>query len=105
MIFIETSLFTRQVLELLPDDEYSALQTELSRYPDAGDLIQGTGGLRKLRWKRPGTGKRGGVRVVYYWLSSDHQIRLLLIYPKSRKDDLSAKEKAVLRKMAENWNG
>ena len=73
MIFIESSLFTRQVLELLPDDEYSELQKALSRHPDAGDLIRGTGGLRKLRWKRPGTGKSGGVRVIYYWLSADNQ--------------------------------
>jgi hypothetical protein len=105
MIFIETSLFTRQVLELLPDDEYAAFQRELSRHPESGDLIQGTGGLRKIRWKRPGAGKSGGVRVIYYWLSPDKQIRLLLIYPKSRKTDLSAKEKAALRKLVEKWDG
>lgn len=57
MIFIETSLFTRQVLELLPDEEYAAMQPALVRHPQAGDGIQGTGGLRKFRWKRPGTGK------------------------------------------------
>jgi hypothetical protein len=105
MIFIESSLFTRQVLELLPDDEYSELQKALSRHPGAGDLIRGTGGLRKLRWKRPGTGKSGGVRVIYYWLSADNQIRLLMMYPKSVKDDLSAGEKAALRKIVEKWNG
>jgi hypothetical protein len=64
-----------------------------------------TGGLRKLRWKRAGTGKSGGVRVIYYWLCADHQIRLLMIYPKSRKDDLSAAEKVALRKIVEKWNG
>lgn len=104
MIFIETALFTRQVLELLPDDEYSDLQHALARRPDAGDLIQGTGGLRKLRWKRPGSGKRGGFRVIYYWLSADYQIRLLMMYPKSVKDDLSDREKTVLRKIVETWN-
>lgn len=105
MIFIETSAFTRQVLELLPDEEYAAMQAALARDPKAGDVIRGTGGLRKFRWKRPGTGKSGGVRVIYYWLSADWQIRLLLLYPKSRKDDLSAAEKAMLRNVVEKWNG
>ena len=61
VIFIETSLFTRQVLELLPDEEYAAMQAALIRHPQAGVVIQGTGGLRKFRWKRPGAGKSGGV--------------------------------------------
>ena len=68
-------------------------------------MIQGTGGLRKLRWKPPGTGKSGGVRLIYYWLSADNQIRLLMMYPKSVKDDLSASEKSALRKIVEKWNG
>jgi hypothetical protein len=105
VIFIETSLFTRQVLDLLPDEEYAAMQAALVRHPQAGDVIQGTGGLRKFRWKRFGTGKRGGVRVIYYWLCADWQIRLLMLYPKSRKDDLSAAEKAALKKVVEKWNG
>lgn len=96
MSFIETSLFTRQVLEL---------QAALVRHPQAGDVMQGTGGLRKFRWKRPGTGKSGGVRVIYYWLCADWQIRLLMLYPKSRKDDLSAAGKAALKKVVEKWNG
>jgi len=54
---------------------------------------------------RPGAGKRGGVRVIYYWLSADWQIRLLMLYPKSRKDDLSAAEKAMLKNVVEKWNG
>lgn len=105
VIFIETSLFTRQVLELLPDEEYAAMQAALIRHPQAGVVIQGTGGLRKFRWKRPGAGKSGGVRVIYYWLCADRQIRLLMLYPKSRKDDLSAAEKAALKKVVEKWNG
>ena len=105
MIFVETSLFTRQVLELLPDEEYAAMQAALARNPQAGDVIRGTGGLRKLRWRRPGVGKSGGVRVIYYWLCADRQIRLLMLYPKSRKDDLSAADKAMLKKVMEKWNG
>ena len=105
MLFIEASTFTRQVRELLSDDEYRELQQELLRRPDAGDLIAATGGLRKLRWKREGSGKRGGVRVIYYWVSADARILLLMMYPKSTKDDLTAREKALLRKIVENWNG
>ncbi len=105
MVFIESSIFTRQVQELLTDEEYAELQTTMTQHPDAGDLIHGTGGLRKLCWKGGGTGKRGGVRVIYYWLCADHQIRLLMMYPKSRKDDLSTAEKATLRKFVEKWNG
>jgi hypothetical protein len=70
-----------------------------------GPKARGTGGLRKFRWKRPGTGKSGGVRVIYYWLSAEWQIRLLMLYPKSRKDDLSAAEKAMLKNVVEKWNG
>jgi len=105
MVFIESAIFTRQVPELLTDEEYAELQTAMTQHPDAGNLIQGTGGLRNLRWKRAGTGKSGGVRVIYYWLSAHHHIRLLMIYPKSRKDDLSTAEKAALRKIVEKWNG
>ena len=63
MVFIETSVFTKQVTELLSDDDYVFLQTHLAENPTAGDVIQGTGGLRKMRWAAMGKGKRGGVRV------------------------------------------
>lgn len=66
-------------------------------------MIQDTGGLRKLRWSLPGTGKSGGVRVVYYWRVSESQILMLLVYPKSAKSDLSPAEKKVLRKIVEKW--
>ena len=103
MIFIETSFFTADVQELLPDDLYAELQNHLSLHPDAGDVIQETGGLRKLRWKLPGKGKRGGVRVIYFWRSAADQILMLAIYPKSAKDDLSPAEKKALRRVLERW--
>lgn len=103
MIFIETSVFTRQVRELLTDDEYAAFQITLAANPLAGDVIQGTGGLRKVRVAVKGRGKRGGARVIYYYVSSAAQIRLLLIYVKGRKDDLSAAEKRTLRGLNERW--
>jgi len=99
MIFIETPTFSRLILELLADDDYAKLQEELVRRPDAGDLIKDGGGIRKVRWKRSGTGKSGGIRVIYYWLTEDHQILMLVAYPKSVKDSLTDKEIAVLRKL------
>ena len=103
MIFVESPVFTRQVAELLNDEDYSDLQQFLVSQPDAGDLIQGTGGLRKVRWVTAGKGKRGGSRVIYFHASKQRQIRMLLIYRKGIKDDLSAAEKKVLRNLNENW--
>lgn len=71
--FRETELFTAQITSLLSDEEYAGLQGVLVVRPDAGDLIEDTGGLRKVRWsqRRRGKGKRGGIRVIYYWHVSD----------------------------------
>lgn len=99
MIFIETPTFTRLITVLLDDDEYSKLQEELVKRPDAGDLIKNDGGIRKFRWKRAGTGKSGEIRVIYYWLSEDDQILMLVAYPKSAKDNLTDNETAILYKL------
>lgn len=103
MIVIETPIFTEDVKGLLSEDEYRALQNSLAENPDTGDVIQGTGGLRKVRWGAQGKGKRGGVRVIYYHLVSAYQIRLILIYQKGAKDDLSEDEKKVLRELNSRW--
>jgi mRNA-degrading endonuclease RelE of RelBE toxin-antitoxin system len=103
MIFIETQIFTKQISAYLSDDDYSELQNFLSGAPDAGDLIQGTGGLRKLRWKSGGKGKRGGVRIIYYWQVAKDQIYLMTLYAKNEMADLSAKEKKLLKQMVERW--
>lgn len=97
--FIETPTFTRLVTQLLDDDEYRWLQNALVANPEAGDLIRGGGGIRKLRHALQGRGKSGGVRAIYYWRKDDHQIYMLVIYPKSKKDDLSDKEVAILREL------
>jgi len=99
MVFIETPTFTRQVTLLLSDDEYRELQNTLVLDPEHGVLIKGGGGLRKMRHGVQGRGKSGGVRAIYYWLSEDDQIYMLVMYPKSGKDDLSAKETAILREL------
>ena len=103
MEFIETPLFTRLVKKLLDDDEYRELQEVLIYRPDLGDVIQGTGGLRKIRWMRKGRGKRSGVRVIYYWLMDDEQILMLYIYPKSQQEELTSEQKKTLKLIAKRW--
>jgi mRNA-degrading endonuclease RelE of RelBE toxin-antitoxin system len=101
MVFVETSIFTRQVQELLTDDEYRELQKTLVNRPDAGSLIVGSGGLRKIRWAKQGKGKRGGVRVIYYWAVSQEQILMLFMYPKGERDDLTPVQVKILRQIVE----
>lgn len=103
MVFIETPVFTRQVKELLTDEAYGRLQQCLAAHPQMGNVVKDTGGLRKMRWSVEGRGKSGGVRVIYFHVVARSQIRLLLIYRKGVKDDLSAVEKKALRKLNENW--
>lgn len=103
MIFIESPAFTEDVNKLLTDESYAGLQLHLAQYPFTGDLIKGTGGLRKVRWASGGKGKSGGVRVIYFYLLADAQIRMILIYKKGVKDDLTPKEKKLLRKLNEEW--
>jgi hypothetical protein len=103
MVFIETPIFTVGVKSLLSDEDYAALQLHLVSQPDAGDVIAGTGGLRKVRWTTAGRGKRGGTRAIYYYVVAQSQIRMILIYRKGIKDDLSPKEKAILRGINAEW--
>lgn len=97
MEFIETQTFSRLLVDLLTDEEYADMQNVLLENPERGDLLKGGGGIRKLRHALPGRGKSGGVRVIYYWLRDDGQIYMLLIDPKSKKDDLTDRETALLR--------
>ena len=102
MIFIETSVFTREIKDLLPDEEYRMLQTALMFRPDAGDIIRGGGGLRKVRWNLPGRGKRGALRVIYYWDPPD-TVYMLLPYKKTDQDDLTPEQLRFLRNMVKEW--
>ncbi|MCI0639924.1 MAG: type II toxin-antitoxin system RelE/ParE family toxin [Gemmataceae bacterium] len=100
--FIETKLFTRLVQECLSDDEYQELQTLLIKQPDVGTIVPGSGGVRKLRWRAPGRGKRGGYRVIYFAKIEQGVIWLLTLYPKNVKDSISAKVLRQIRKEVEN---
>ena len=93
MIFIETPVFTEDVKALMSDEEYRLFQACLADNPDQGVVIQNTGGLRKIRWGNQSKGKRGGVRVIYYHVRDNAQIRLLLMYKKGVKDDLTTQQK------------
>ncbi len=96
MLFIEAPTFTRLVHDYLDDDEYAALQWALALRPQAGVVIPGSGGIRKLRWAAKGRGKRGGLRVIYYWRNSEGEIVLLTLYAKNEAENISLN---VLREM------
>lgn len=87
----------RYVYDCLTDDEYAWLQWYLSEHPEAGDLIPGSGGCRKLRWGMTDKGKRGGIRVIYYGQTAAGTICLLAVYAKTRRENLSAHAIRVLK--------
>lgn len=91
LTFIETSFFTKAIKELFDDDEYQQIQKELLNNPEKGDLIQGTGGLRKIRFGR-NSGKSSGVRILYYYTDEHGRIYLFAVYPKSVKDNITNAE-------------
>ncbi|MEW6608967.1 MAG: type II toxin-antitoxin system RelE/ParE family toxin [bacterium] len=99
MVIIETPIFTRRIQELMSDEEYRLLQSYVLNRPDIGKIISASGGLRKLRWSGGGHGKRGGIRVIYYWFVSQDTIILLYAYPKSEQDDLTGEQLRQLRKI------
>lgn len=101
VVFIETKAFTARVRRLLSDETYRELQRYLAGTPDAGSVIPGTGGLRKIRWSAGDRGKRGGVRIVYYWHPATATILMLFVFAKNERDDLSPAQKATLRKIVE----
>jgi hypothetical protein len=103
MQFIETPIFTKQIMELLSDEEYRRLQEVLLLRPEAGDLIPGGGGLRKLRWRVSGTGKRGGLRTIYYWDVPSEVCYMLYAYKKSAQSDLTQQQLRVLRNLVKEY--
>lgn len=101
MEFIETPYFTSIYPYYLSEDEYYLLQKVLSAHPESGNIIKGTGGVRKYRFAYRDKGKRGGVRIIYYWMSADYKIYLFTIYAKSGKENLSDAEKKIIWQLAQ----
>ena len=96
----ETALFIRQATEVWTDAERLAFMDFIARNPEAGDLIPETGGVRKVRWSRQGSGKRGGVRVIYFYHRADRPLYLLMVYAKARREDLSPEAKRTVQALA-----
>jgi len=99
MLFIEAPAFTRHLPSYLTDDEYRRLQEALLGNPEAGAMMPGTGGFRKMRWADPrrGKGTRSGLRVIYYHFADEAQIWLMTLYGKDEAKDLTPAEKRALR--------
>ena len=88
MVFIETSTFTKLLSDYLSDDEYQVLQMYLMEHPNTGDIIRGSGGVRKVRWAIGNKGKSGGIRVIYYWKNLTSEIWMLTMYAKNEKESI-----------------
>ncbi|MCG2598242.1 MULTISPECIES: hypothetical protein [Burkholderiales] len=102
-LFVELPAFSRHRTDYLDDDGFHALQQAMMQRPEAGDVIEGTGGLRKLRFGDPrrGKGKRGGLRVIYYWWDGRSQFWLFTLYDKDEMNDLTARDRKLLKSMLE----
>jgi len=96
----ETPLFVRQAEKIWAEDERESFVTFIAANPTAGDAIPETGGVRKIRWTRPGTGKRGGTRVIYFYHDPARPLYLLMVYAKAQREDLSPEEKREVRNIA-----
>jgi len=99
MRFVETPVFTKRAKELLPDEDYRALQIALLLRPEQGPLIKGGAGLRKVRWAPRGSGKRGGLRVIYFWQPVDQAFYMLFAYAKTEQEDLTPDQLRILARV------
>ncbi len=104
-VFIESPIFERYRSDYLSDEEYRAFQNLLLELPKSGDVIKGTGGLRKVRYSQQsrGKGKRGGVRIIYYWLDARNRFYLITLYNKDEMADLTISELKTLKTLVEVW--
>ncbi|MFV2055693.1 MAG: type II toxin-antitoxin system RelE/ParE family toxin [Thiohalomonadales bacterium] len=99
MVVIETPIFTKIINSLMTENDYREFQIMLIDQPDAGKIISGSGGIRKIRWSGSGRGKRGGTRLIYYWATNLDQIYMLFAYAKNECDDLTKDQLKILQKM------
>ncbi len=98
MEIAETSIFTKEITRILSDDAYREFQEYLVAHPEGGDVIKGSGGLRKIRWRVPGRGKSGGIRTIYYYYRDESLLLMIYVYEKSKTSDLTPKQIEILRK-------
>lgn len=103
MIFVETPVFTALLPKYLSDDRYRELQQALMIRPDAGTVIPGSRGLRKLRWRTERGGKRGGLRFIYYWHVSGEALFMLFVFKKNEQEDLTRSQIKVLSGLVEEY--
>jgi mRNA-degrading endonuclease RelE of RelBE toxin-antitoxin system len=101
MRIVETPIFTKRLKEILSEEEYRLFQIKLIEDPKAGSIIQGSGGIRKIRWSGSGKGKRGGSRILYYWYNAQGVILMLFIFKKNEKDDLTKAQLKDLKTFVE----
>ena len=102
MRIIETAIFTKRVLEILSEEEYRLFQIKLMQNPKAGKIIQGSSGIRKIRWSGSGRGKSGGSRILYYWHVEEKLILMLFIFRKNEIDDLTKEQLKILKTIVES---
>lgn len=102
--FRESKKFTKKVIKLFSDDVFNEFQLLLIQNPEGGDVIPGSGGIRKYRWQAKGKGKRRGARIIYYFAVSEEEIFLLDIYTKNEKVNITLPELNELRKIVEDWS-
>jgi len=97
---VETPVFLRHAENIWDEADRLALVDFIARNPESGDAIPGTGGVRKIRWSRPGSGKRGGARVIYFYHHADAPLYLLLAYAKAKREDMTPDEKKAVAALA-----
>ena len=102
MEILETSIYTEDIVKILTDEEYQELQQHLVKNPESGDLIKGSKGLRKLRWKYKNNGKSGGIRNIYYYYKKKKTIYMIYIYEKSKVENLTQKQ---IKFLSDNFIG
>jgi mRNA-degrading endonuclease RelE of RelBE toxin-antitoxin system len=101
MRIVETPIFTKRVKEILSDEEYRLFQIKLIDDPETGNIIKGSGGIRKIRWSGSGRGKRGGSRILYYWYNTKGVLLMLFIFKKNESDDLTKSQLNDLKTIVE----
>ena len=102
MLIVETSIFTKRLRQVLDDDQYRLLQIYLIDSPDAGQVIRGSGGLRKLRWSGSGRGKRGGARIIYRWFPEQDRLLMVFVFLKNEREDRTHQQLKQLRALVES---